>query len=421
MTVAARLMDASPPAAAAKPTLLFISPRFLFPTDEGGKIRTANILRQLRGGAFRIVLASPVPPDAGRNRAAIDAVCDAFHPWPATPAGTLRRVRALLDRRPVSVATDDTPAGRAAIARALDAKPDVVLVDFPHAAVLAPDTIPAASVCFTHNVEAEIYERHARVATGPMRWLWPGQARKMQRFEGDTLRRFDRVIAVSRRDAAALQARFALPRVDPIDTGVDLVFFQPTPPPPQPAPDAGTIVFTGVMDSPANIEGIRFLLDRVWPGLVAARPAVRLLVVGRNPPESLVRAAPPGVRFTGTVDDIRPHVATAHLAVIPLNVGSGTRIKAFEAMAMGRPVVSTTIGVEGLDVVPGEHLLVADDAAPFTAAVLRLLDDARLRAELSANARMLIEQKFSWAHVARQLEAVCLDALAARPSLRGDE
>jgi glycosyltransferase involved in cell wall biosynthesis len=254
-----------------------------------------------------------------------------------------------------------------------------------------------------------------------MRLLWPGQARKMQRFEADTLRRFDRVIAVSKRDARALQERFALPRVDPVDTGVDLVFFQSTPRPALPARDAGTIVFTGVMDSPANIEGIRFLLDRVWPAIVAVRPAARLLVVGRNPPESLVRAAPTGVRFTGTVDDIRPHVAAAHLAVIPLNVGSGTRIKAFEAMAMGRPVVSTTVGVEGLDVVPGEHLLVADDPAGFVAAILRLLDDPRLGDTLAGNARALIEEKFSWAHVARQFEAVCLDALAARPNLRRPE
>ena len=152
----------------------------------------------------------------------------------------------------------------------------------------------------------------------------------------------------------------------------------------------------------------------MWPALVAVRPAARLLVVGRNPPESLVRAAPPGVRFTGTVDDIRPHVATAHLAVIPLNVGSGTRIKAFEAMAMGRPVVSTTIGVEGLDVVPGEHLLIADDPAAFIAAILRLLDDSALRISLAANARALIEEKFSWAHVARQFEAVCLHALRCK-------
>ena len=391
----------------SRPTLLFISPRFLFPTNEGGKIRTANVLRQMKGGAFRIVLASPAPPDVARFQADLDGVCDAFQGWSAGPAQPMRRAMALLDRRPVSVVTDDTRAGRAAVLAAIEAGPDLILADFPHAAVLLPATLDRPSVCFTHNVEAEIYERHARVATGPMRLLWPGQARKMQRFEGDALRRFDRVIAVSRRDAAALRQRFGLSAVEAIDTGVDLEYFRPTVPP----PPSDRVVFTGVMDSPANIEGIRFLGDAVWPILTRRRPGVSASVIGRNPPASLQAAAPKSFTFTGTVDDIRPYFAAGDLAVIPLNVGSGTRIKAFEAMAMGRPVVSTTIGVEGLDVVDGEHLLIADTAEAFAAAIDRLLGDADLRTRLVQNARALVEARFSWAHVARQFEAICLGAL----------
>ena len=397
-----------------KPSLLFVSPRFLFPTDEGGKIRTANILRQMKGGAFRILLASPAPPDAKQHRGDIEAACDQFLPWPATPPSKIRRIRALLDARPVSVATDDTPQGRAAVAAALAARPDVVVIDFPHAAVLAPAPFAIPSVCFTHNVEAEIYERHALVASGLMGLLWPGQARKMQRFEGETLRRFDRVIAVSRRDATALKARFGLGQVEAIDTGVDLEFFGASPAPPQPAPDAGTIVFTGVMDSPANIEGITFLMKGVWPLLTRRRPHARALIVGRNPPDALQAAAPPGFTFTGTVDDIRPHFAQGDVAVIPLNVGSGTRIKTFEAMAMGRPVVATTIGVEGLDVVDEEHLLIADDAPTFAAALDRMLTDEALRGRLAGSARSLVEARFTWAQVARQFEGICLRAIPAK-------
>lgn len=398
----------------SRPTLLFISPRFLFPMDEGGKIRTANILRQMKGGRFHLLLASPAPPDVVQRGADVESVCDRFLPWRATPPSKFRRVRALADPRPVSVATDDSPAGRAAVAGALAARPDVIVVDFPHAAVLAPGRFTAPSLVFTHNVEAEIYERHARLATGAMRPVWSAQARKMHRFEGEALRRFDRVIAVSRRDAEALRARFGLPCVEAIDTGVDLDFFAPTPPPPQPAQDGGTVVFTGVMDSPANIEGVRFLLDRVWPILTGTRPNLRALIIGRNPPASLPASAPPNVYFTGTVDDIRVPFAGGHLAVIPLHVGSGTRIKAFEAMAMGRPVVSTAVGVEGLDVVHDQHLLIADDAPAFAAAILRLLADPALGGRLAGAARRLVEDRFSWAHVARQFEAICLRALAPK-------
>ncbi len=396
--------------AGRKPTLLFISPRFLFPTNEGGKIRTANILRQMKGGAFHIILASPAPPDVNAFASDITATCDEFRPWPATPISTPRRLAALLDPRPVSVATDDTKQGREAVAGALADRPDVVLVDFPHAAVLTPAPFRAPSLCFTHNVEAEIYERHASRATGLMRPIWQNQARKMQRFEGATLRRFDRVIAVSKRDARALETRFGLAAVDPIDTGVDLEYFGATPLP----ATTGTVVFTGVMDSPANIEGVRFLMDQVWPLLLKTHPKARALIIGRNPPDALKAAAPPSFTFTGTVDDIRPHFAQGDVAVIPLHVGSGTRIKTFEAMAMHRPVVSTTIGVEGLDVVHNQHLLIAEEPHTFAAAIARLLDDTPLRQTLAVNARTLVETRFSWSQVARQFEDICLKTLPNR-------
>lgn len=397
-----------------RPTLLFVSPRFLFPANEGGKIRTSNILRHMKGGAFRIVLAAPAPAEAGRFAADIEAVCDRFVSWPAKPASVPRRVLALADRHPVSVATDASAAGSAAVAAALQDRPEVVLVDFIHGAVLAPDRIPGASVLFTHNVEAEIFERHARVATGLRRLVWRNQAGKMGRFEGRALRRFDRVIAVSARDAEALRSRYGLDRVDRIDTGVDLDFFRPDPEPDRPSAHEGTVVFAGVMDSAANIDGVEFLRDQVWPLVARARPAARAIIVGRNPSAALVAAARQhglGWTFTGYVDDIRPHVASAHVFVIPLRVGSGTRIKAFEAMAMGRPVVSTAVGVEGLDVKDGVHLLMADDPGAFAAAILRLLDDAELGGRMAKAARALLEDRFSWSHVAQQVEAVCQRAL----------
>jgi len=176
------------------------------------------------------------------------------------------------------------------------------------------------------------------------------------------------------------------------------------------APDGGTIVFTGVMDSPANTDGIAFLMDEIWPLVLRERPNARALIVGRNPQPALldaVRRRNLAWTVTGSVPDIRPHMAQGHLAVIPLRVGSGTRIKAFEAMAMGRPVVATTIGIEGLDVTPEEHFLAADTAEDFAIAILRLLADPAERARLALAARARVEARSSWAHVARQFEAIC--------------
>ncbi len=140
-----------------------------------------------------------------------------------------------------------------------------------------------------------------------------------------------------------------------------------------------------------------------------------MLVVGRNPPAALVaRAQQLGLawRFTGFVDDIRPHVLAGDVSVIPLRVGSGTRLKAFEAMALGRPVISTPLGVEGLSVRAEEHVVLAESGPEFAAAILRLLGDGELRRRLAGAARALLEARFSWNQVGRQFEAICLRTAA---------
>lgn len=404
-----------------RPRLLFVSPRFLFPMDQGGKIRSGNTLMGMKGGAFEIEMASPAPPDIARYAPEIEASCDRFVSWPEQAPSRVRRALALGSALPVAVATDRSNAGSACVAAALARKPDVVVVDFPHADVLMPPRVDAALVMFTHNVEAEIFERHATRATGLWRLVWADQSRKMTRFEGETLRRFDSVIAVSDRDAAALTKRYGLPAVEAIDTGVDLDFFAANPPGPGPAPDGGTVVFTATMSWPANVEGIHYLLDEVWPILLRTRPGLKATIIGRNPPASLsekIAARGLNVTLTGFVDDIRPYVAAADVYVIPLWVGSGTRIKAFEAMAMGRPVVSTSLGVEGLNVTHDEHFLRADNTPDFAAAILSLLDDRARRVRIAAAARALMEAQFSWAVVARQFESICLRALERRSPSR---
>ncbi len=399
-----------------KPRLLFVSPRFLFPMDQGGKIRTANILRNMKGGAFDITLVSPAPADRQRFQTETGGVCDRFLSWPEEPSSSLKRVLSLAGRYPVAVASDISAPGSRVVETALAACPDVVVVDFPHADVLMPRSIGCPSVLFTHNVEAEIFERHAIQAKNVMRLVWQWESRKMDRFEGEALRRYDVAIAVSDRDRTVLTKRYGLQRVAVIDTGVDLDFFAPQPIAASPPPDGGTLIFTATMSWPANVDAIHFLLDEVFPRLASARPKIAVTIVGRNPPPALaekIRTRGLNVTLTGFVEDIRPYVAAADVYVIPLLVGSGTRIKAFEAMAMGRPVVSTAIGVEGLEVTDGTHYLRADNGEAFAASVLRLLDDSGLRATLAAHARALCEEKFSWERVASQFEAICAGAIGS--------
>lgn len=402
----------------SKPRLAFISPVFLFPNDAGGKIRTTNILRGLKGGAFDITLASVASNDQAREWAPqIEGVCDEFVAWqPAPQKPRWRRATDLLDPLPVNIVSDRTAGGLACVEQLAARKDlDLIVFDFVHAAVLLPPKLNCPSVCFTHNVEAEIFARHASQASNPIwRRIWASQHQKMLRYERDALRRFDSVIAVSERDAAAFTKLYGIADSFPIPTGVDLDFFSFSEPPPVGHATPPTVVFTGSMDWIANIDGVHFFLKEVWPMVLAKCPEAQLVVVGRNPPASLQAQARTvkNVTFTGFVDDVRPYVHAAHAFIIPLLVGGGTRIKAFEAMAMGCPVVSTTIGIEGLDATPERDYLRRDDAASLAMAILSLLDDDALRNGISRHARQLVEERFGFRVAARAFEQISLDTLA---------
>jgi glycosyltransferase involved in cell wall biosynthesis len=399
-----------------KKKLLFISPRFLFPADSGGKIRTSQILRGMKGGAFEITLASPSPQKISGFQTDLDSVCDHFLSWPETNHGrlfTLTRMRHLFSPIPIPVITDRSAAGKDLVTRELANKPDVVVFDFPHSTIHAPEQIDVPSVMFTHNVEAEIFLRHTRVAGNAVtRAIWNNQYKKMLDFEQNTLARFDSNIAVSSKDADYFRNHFHLDNIREIPTGTDLDFYSYKTP-----KDNKRLVFTGSMDWSANIDGLSYFIESIWPDILDADPEVTLQVVGRNPPAQMVKKyskQESGIEFTGFVDDVRTYAWNASVYIIPLRVGSGTRIKAFEAMAMGCPVVSTTLGVEGLGLEPNKHYLCADTPKEFSQAVCKLLHDKALRETLSMDARQYVEQNFSSKRVSDKFEAICLETISLK-------
>lgn len=400
-----------------RPRLLFVAPWFLFPRNSGGRIRTTDVLRGMKGGAFEIVLVSPQATDGIDWSAEIASLCDRFVSWrDDTQRTTVNRIRSLASHLPVSVALDRSHNARACIAAELAALPDVVVFDFVHTAILAPAApLPMRSIVFTHNVESEIFARNAALARNRLvRAVWRSQCAKMVRFERAALRRFDAVIAVSERDGELFRTDLGVEGVRVIPTGVDVDFYSLMPKPQRGdlTRTGGKLVFTGSMDWRPNIDGLEWLMEEAWAEIVATSPHSELTVVGRDPPPRLIAEAKRrglAWAFTGRVDDVRPFIRDADICVIPLRCGGGTRLKAYEAMALGCPVVSTTVGVEGLPLIADEHYRHADSAKDFAAAVLSLLSDAQLRQRLSTAAHHYTTANFSSRTVGRAFEAICLE------------
>ncbi len=405
-----------------KPELLFIAPWFLFPADSGGKLRTADILKYLNKLEYSVTLLSPRPENDPPRDAELAEICDRFISWPEPKRGRFFEYTRLLNLAsplPIPVATDQSAIAKRTIQEALSKNPAVVVVDFVHTHVLMPEVIGQPSVVFTHNVEAEIFERHARVAEDLIRRaIWRNQHQKMMRFEKQVLNAYDRVIAVSERDRRFFNEQYGL---DPavirdIPTGLDMARYECRINERDVPPDAGHLVFTAAMGSAANIDAIEWMMDAVWEPLRAKRPKVKFTIVGRNPPKDLIqKAAAKGYdfTFTGSVPSVEPFVHDADLFVIPLRVGGGTRLKVIEAVAMGSPIVSTDIGVEGIALMDGEHYANANTESEFAEKIDDLLNSPKQRKSCAQSAYDYISRNFGAPEIARRFQAICNEAVAA--------
>jgi len=277
---------------------------------------------------------------------------------------------------------------------------------------MIPWDLPVPKVLFTHNVEALIWRRHCAVARNP---LWKAicwrEYRATARAERHYLNLADHVLTVSDTDRDFFASTTERAKITVIPTGVDLEFFRPAAEEAQP----NTLVFTGSMDWMPNEDGVFYFVEKILPQIRRKVSTVSLLVVGRRPSSRLLKLATttPGVKVTGAVDDIRPYMQRGAVYIVPLRVGSGTRLKIFEAMAMGKAIVSTSIGAEGLPVRPGRDVLIADTPKGFADAVVGLLQDDVRRSDLSRAARQLVAQRHGWDSVTQHFESV-LDTLVGR-------
>jgi sugar transferase (PEP-CTERM/EpsH1 system associated) len=385
--------------------ILWVKAGGLVPPDTGGKIRSYNILREL-ARQHTVTFFSFYGAHDGDIHPTLQnlferVICTPLIlPEPKSRAEMRQYGVRLFSSDPYNI----TKYCRPEVSRKLEAllgqeKFDVILCDFLAAAGVIPWDWPTPKVLFTHNVEAMIWRRHYEVAGNAM-WKavswW--EFRRTEAAERRYLRLADHVLTVSEADRDAFSPVVNSERLTVIPTGVDVDYFQPM------AVDEApnSLVFVGSMDWLPNEDAVLYFADAILPMIKQQCPEVSIDVVGRNPSRKLQALAEreQSIRLTGRVEDVRPFVARSSICIVPLRIGGGTRLKIFEAMAMGKAVASTSIGAEGLPVQPGENIVIADAPNDFANSVISLLRNSNERRRLGAAARVLVEENYSWKKVA---------------------
>ena len=389
-----------------KRSVLVIAPYIPLPANFGGALRIYHLIRQL-ARHYDVSLLAPGNADEMSYAFELGQKCDVTVVPGATqarrPASRRKRMeqmRSLLLSSSYLQASAFNPRMQSALDRILMTRRiDLVQYEFPESALYrVPPTI--ATLFDAHNVEHDLLARVARTSsTTGKRVFNMHEARKLKRLELEIWDRSTLCIATSERDANLMRGLTSTP-VDVVPNGVDLTHFATAP-----LADAtpASVVFTGAMRHQPNADGARWYVEQVHARVQDMLPATHITIVGADPPASVQALASESVSVTGRVDDVSPYLRQSNVVVVPLFSGGGTRLKILEAFASGRPVVSTSLGAEGLQVCDGEHILLADDASGFADAVVRLAQDRDLATRLTASARQLVEQHYGWETIAAKL------------------
>ncbi len=264
-----------------------------------------------------------------------------------------------------------------------------------------PKGFSGKTVLSLHNIGAVQYRRMVNLALPlPTRLMFAVKSLLMRNWEARHASDFDRVITCSTSDAQWLLRRNARASVSVIDNGVDAASL-----PILAAPkNEGNLLFVGSMIYPPNEDAMLYFCRSIRPLLLQTVPDAHLWIVGHEPaPRLLKLAADPLLHVTGYVEKLTPYYELADLVIVPLRAGSGSRLKILEAMAMGRAVVSTTLGCEGLELEKGTHLAIADDPVEFSRQIITLLHDKEKRCAMAERARRWVEKRYDWTLLGNKL------------------
>ena len=388
--------------------ILFLSPTVPFPLTDGGRIRVFNLLKQIATKNSVTLLALETQPSDAEGVAQLQQLGVQVHLVPNAPTlppvsfGTL--LKAFLRRQPITVARYDLPAYRQKFRELIATGTfDLVHYEMFHTAQFYTEA-RLRGVLSQQNVDSEIWRRLCGETINPFyKFAYWTQQLAFQRYERVLSPKFDAVTCTSDIDAIVFQRHCAEDVIEIIPNGVDITHYQPDFSSEVPA----HLIYIGSMDWYPNEDAVGFFADEVLPRIQESVPDVKFSIVGGNPSARVEKLAErKGVIVTGRVPEIKPYFAEATVFVVPLRIGSGTRLKILEALAMGKAIVSTSVGAEGLDLKEGEEIFIADEPTVFADAVTRLLTDASLRRRIGEHGRARVERDYDWRSIGEKLHSL---------------
>ncbi|HHQ13524.1 MAG TPA: TIGR03087 family PEP-CTERM/XrtA system glycosyltransferase [Chromatiales bacterium] len=378
-----------------RPKILFVCHRFPFPPKRGGKIRPFNIIRHLQQRAD-VTVASVVRSEEEEAEATgIREHCSRFLVARVSPlAANLRMIAKLPGPEPSSMGYFYSPELARRINETVAREHfQLVFVHCSSAAQYVENLTAVPKVMDFGDMDSEkwfTYAAHRPFPASAGYWL---EATKLRRAEVRLARQFDLSTCTTRAELDTLKSLQAAVHTDWFPNGVDNEFFSPSSDP----YDHDMICFTGRMDYFPNQQAADWLARDIFPRVHRLRPSARLMLVGAAPPRRVQRLGElPGVTVTGTVEDVRPYVLQSAVSVAPLRIARGTQNKILEASAMGVPVITTPVAAQGVDMRPGQDLLVADNAEEFAVRILELMEQPDRRMEFSVAARRRMLSHHSW-------------------------
>ncbi len=403
--------------------ILWLLPNLPYPPDTGGKQDTFFMLREFSRMGHEIdtgiIFHAGKPPNVPEE---FGGLVKQIHFLPGNPKALHARLfSSLSDPVPFKFRKYHSEEAVRKVADILaEGSFDAVIVDHQHLAQVLFDTRSIVTwegsrfplkVLRTQNVESTIVRKYSERVDNPMVKAFAGkEARKMKEYEANMLSEFDLVAAISPVDQAVFEKMSGLANVISVTAGIDVEEHRPLEAP----PIDGEVVYVGTFDWQPNVDAALWLVDKVWPKVIERVPDAHLSLVGKKPPPPLESKACKNITVTGWVESVVQYVGRSCCSVVPLWIGSGMRLKILEAFALGRAVVSTTLGAEGIEAVDGEHILIRDEPGEFADAVVEMLTDPARRDEIGRKARALAVEKYSWPGVAKYFSDEVEKLIASR-------